>query len=282
MLAISKIRAGRIVLWIGLAATLFVAYSGFLAKLLGIWISGTEFSYGLLVPVISGYLVWARRAQLAAAPKSHSTAMLIFVLAGSGLAILASFNGSMLIFAAAFVLSLAGIVGFVWGPERLKVVALPLGFLILMVPIPSYVTGTIAWNLQLAASSFSSTLLEFLGVPVYQDGVLLRLPNHVMEVKEACSGIRSILALLALSLIIGLITESKLKTRVALIIMTPVVAVIANVFRIVCTGFIGWRLGGFALLESWHTALGLLVFIATLSAILGLQKVLRWATNRYA
>jgi exosortase len=142
--------------------------------------------------------------------------------------------------------------------------------------------GIIAWNLQLKASSVSSAILDSLGIPVFQEGVFLKLPNYALEVKQACSGLRSIFALLTLAFMIGLLTETKWAVRAFLVLITPVLALAANVMRIVSTGLIASRYGDLALGEALHTTLGICVFLGTVFALLGIQKILRWANNTYA
>jgi len=269
-------------LWIAFSVVFLLPYGTFFKGLFRTWVSDTEFSYGMSVPVIAGYLIFRRRAAFKDVAQDPSPICLILVVAGCAFQIVASLNGTLLFSGAAFAVSSMGIVGFLCGRHYLRMVAMPLSFLILMVPLPSYVMGMVTWNLQIKASSISSALLESLGVPVYQEGVLLRLPNYALEVKQACSGLRSIFALLTLAFIIGLLSEKKWGVRVLLIIATPILALAANIVRIVSTGFIAWRFGGLALGESVHTILGITVFLGTVLALLGFQKILRWAHNSYA
>jgi exosortase len=279
-----KDRVVSIALGAVLTALFLLSFTPFMKVLAETWISDTEFSYGMLIPVIVVYLIWRRRDEfeLKGAPRIPSFLSFVLVVAGCALQIVASLNGTLLISGAAFSVTLIGIFGFLCGRHCLKVLAMPLSFLVLMVPLPSYVLGTIGWNLQMKASSISSAILEFVGVPVYQEGVLLRLPNYALEVKQACSGLRSIFALLTLALVIGLVTEKKWRARILLIVITPILALGANIVRIVTTGFLAWHFGGLALDEWLHTILGIGVFLATVLALLGFQKILRWATNLYA
>jgi len=91
----------------------------------------------------------------------------------------------------------------------MRLVAAPMLVLTLMAPIPSYVLGQLSWHLKVTATAASSAVLRMAGIPVYQDGNLLRLPNYVLEVREACSGTRSVFALLALAIVLGIISEQK-------------------------------------------------------------------------
>jgi exosortase len=260
----------------------FLSFWPFFKAVFQTWISDTEFSYGMLVPAICLYLILRRRAEFKGLVPDNSRLSLALLLVGCGLQIVSRLNGALLFSGAALAISLMGISGFLWGRSCLRIVAMPLSFLILMVPLPSYVMGSIAWHLQMKASSVSSVILDSLGVPVYRDGVFLKLPNYALEVKQACSGLRSIFALLALAVMIGLLTERKWSARVLLVVVTPLLALGANIVRIVGTGLMVSRFGLVAVTEVLHTVIGISVFLTTVLCLLGFQKILRWANNKYA
>jgi exosortase len=152
----------------------------------------------------------------------------------------------------------------------------------LMIPLPAYVAGELSWHLQGLASTISSTTLRLLGTPVLQEGNLLKLPNYVLEVQQACSGSRSLFALIALALLLGLSATRKWWIRVLLVAIAPALAVGANIVRIVGTGLIARRWGALAAEESLHMVWGILVFVIAVLGLLGFQRLLRWATNEYA
>jgi exosortase len=114
------------------------------------------------------------------------------------------------------------------------------------------------------------------GIPVYQDGNLLRLPNYVLEVREACSGTRSVFALLALAIVLGITSEQKWWKRLLLIALAPALAVFGNILRIVGTGLIASHDGRLAANESLHSAWGIVVFLVAVSFLFGFQRVMRW------
>ena len=259
-----------------------LAYLSFLTQLFHSWIRDEEYSFGILIPLIVVYLVWNRRTKLLNSEKSSWLPGLILVLVGSGMQVFASRSGTLLLSGVSFVVTVSGIVGYLFGKKRLAVVLGPLLLLILMVPLPSYAVGQLSWYLQSAASTASGAVLGFLGVPVYQDGNFLRLPQYVLEVKEACSGSRSIFALLALAWALGISTDSKYWARVLLILITPILAFVANVIRIVGTGLVAREWGSLAANESLHTFWGLTVFLIAVFGLVGIQNLLRRAVCKSA
>jgi len=266
----------------GLTLAILLIYGGFLRSLVHVWLKNTEFSYGALVPVLIGYLIWLRRESLRKIERLGWTPAIVGVIGGCGLAILASSSGTLILFGLSLVIVLISIVGYLWGRAFLRAVALPLSLTVLMVPVPLYLADEITWRLQVIASSASSVILRFLGVPVYQDGNLLLLTNYVLEIKEACSGSRSLFALLGLALVLGLTTEKRRWVRFCLLGAAPLLSLGANLIRIVGTGLIAYRWGNLAANESLHWVWGVLVFMIAVLGLFGVQKLLRWAPNKNA
>jgi exosortase len=257
------------------AALLGLCFATFFRQLLQNWIHNEQFSYGLFIPPIVGYLIWKRSEKVKAAPASSWTSGFLVAGLGCALQILASRSGTLLLSGIALVVVLLGMTGFLYGSSVLKMVAGPLALLILMVPLPSYIVGQLTWYLQSLASSGSGRILEFLGVPIVQDGNLLRLPNYILEVKQACSGSNSVLSLVALALIMGLSNEDKWWKRSVLVLAAPVVAIVANVIRIVGTGLIARQWGSLAANESLHVAWGVAVFLLGLCGLIAIDSLLR-------
>ena len=266
----------------GLISAILLTYGGFFRSLGYVWLKNTEFSYGALVPVLIGYLIWLRRESLRKIERLGWTPAIVGVIGGCGLAILASSSGTLILFGLSLVIVLISIVGYLWGRALLRAVALPLSLTVLMVPVPLYLADEITWRLQVIASSASSVILRFLGVPVYQDGNLLLLTNYVLEIKEACSGSRSLFALLGLALVLGLTTEKRRWVRFCLLGAAPLLSLGANLIRIVGTGLIAYRWGNLAANESLHWVWGVLVFMIAVLGLFGVQKLLRWAPNKNA
>ena len=260
-----------------LAVLVTLSFGAFFRILFQDWIHNEEFSYGLLIPLIVGYLIWKRTDKLRTALVYSWTTGFFITGVGCSLQIVASRSGTLLLSGIAFITTLIGIIGFLWGLEVLRICVGPLALLILMVPLPSYVIGEITWYLQLMASTVSANILERIGVPVFQDGNLLRLPNYVLEVKQACSGSRSILSLVALALVIGLSGHEIWWKRGVLVLAAPILAVIANVIRIVGTGLIARQWGNLAANESLHSGWGVAVFLLGVSGLLGINNLLRRA-----
>ena len=265
------------------AAALVIAFVDFFKTLSASWFTDPEFSYGILIPFIAVYLLWDRRSlwSSAGAGTSHPGGLAL-TIAGCGLHIIGSLSGTLVLSGLGLTITTMGVVLYLWGLDHLRIAGPPLILLVLMVPVPSYAVGEVSWYLQKAASSLSSLVLRLLGVPVFQDGNLLNLPNYVLEVKQACSGSRSIFALLAMAVILAITVERKWWTRVLLVSAAPMLAISANIVRIVGTGLIAKQWGALAASESLHMTWGIIVFVIAVAGLLAFQRILHWTTSEYA
>lgn len=273
--------------WAGISVVVLLLaggiYGRFFSQLFETWRSDEEYSFGILIPVLVGYLLFRRRGEIAAASRGVSWAPgLLLVAIGSGLQILATRSGALLLSGVALILMMVGTAGYLWGKREMGVVAWPMALLLLMVPLPSYAMGEITWHLQSYASTISASVLSFVGIPVYQDGNLLRLPNYVLEVKQACSGSHSMVALLALACGIGSTVTGRWWARAGLVIVAPVLAVGANIVRIVGTGLIARQWGSLAANESLHEAWGIAAFLMAVCGLLAVQSLMRGASCKNA
>jgi exosortase len=115
---------------------------------------------------------------------------------------------------------------------------LPATLLALSVPLPEVVLGTLALPLQLQASSLGAALLSLREIPVHLDGNVIRLPGHDLFVTEACSGLRSLTALLSIGVLLGGLLLRHPVTRIVIVGLALPVAVLLNGVRVFITGFL--------------------------------------------
>src|SRR5207245_8338941 len=108
------------------------------------------------------------------------------------------------------------------------ILAFPIGFLLLMIPLPAIVFNQIAFPLQIVASRFGEAALQLFRIPVLREGNVIVLANTTLEVAEACSGIRSLISLLTLGIVLGYFSDSRTWTRLLVAGATVPVAIVAN------------------------------------------------------
>jgi exosortase len=124
------------------------------------------------------------------------------------------------------------------GPRQLVHWWLPASLLVLSVPLPQMVLGKLALPLQLQASAIGARLLEMRSIPVLLAGNIIHLPGRSLFVAEACSGLRSLTALLSLGVLMAGLFLRRGWTRAAIVLLTIPLAVVVNGIRVFLTGFL--------------------------------------------
>ncbi len=248
-------------------ASLFVfAFFPVMAGLVFDWLTHEEYSHGFLVPVISGYLLWRRRRDLHAssAPSGAGFGLLSFGLA---VLLLGFAVGEEFLQRLSLPLTLIGLVYFLAGKTTARTCLFPIGYLLLMIPIPYTVYKAIAFQLRLFDAKLVASVSSFLGIPVFREGYLLHLPRITLEVSDACSGTLSIVALLALgTLYIGQ-TKMGLKRQASLWLMMIPISVLANVSRIVTIVLLVYYSGNWVLDTTFHKLSGTFNFVLGFAVI---------------
>ncbi len=240
--------------------------------LLGDWWNNPEAGHGLLLAPVALWLAWRSRNQAPAIPSPRLGmtvlvgAVLLRYLSGLG-AELFTMRLSMLVAA-------AGLILYFGGTRRLLSWWLPATLLLLAIPLPAVLVGSVALPLQFQASRMGAFLLDLRNVPVRLDGNLILLPGHRLFVTEACSGLRSLTALLSLGVLAGGIWLRSPWSRALLVAAAIPVAVVLNGIRVFLTGFLVYFVGpefgdGFM-----HVTEGWLVFVIAFGLLGGLAWLL--------
>lgn len=235
-------------------------YRDVLVKLVSDWAHDDNYSHGFLIVPLALYFAWERRDQLQAAAYRPSLLGLV-VVAGSIVTLIAGVLGAELFLTRVSIIGVtAGVVLFVLGWEHLRTLALPIGFLLLMIPIPAIIFNQIAFPLQLLASRVGETALTAFSIPVLREGNVIILANTTLEVAEACSGIRSLVSLLTLGIVYGYFMDPRSWIRVTIALATIPIAIAANGLRVAGTGIAAHYFGPEAATGFFHTFSGWLVF----------------------
>ena len=172
-------KAGPIVGTLLILGAILLVFWQVWVRLIDAWIVDGNYSHGWLIIPIAIYFVWERRAKLAAAPIQPSWFGLV-VLAGGMLVLLAGLWGSELFLSRIALLPVtAGIVLFLFGWKHLRILAFPIAFLFLMIPIPAIIFNRIAFPLQILASRVGEWAISAVGIPVLREGNVLHPRQHV-------------------------------------------------------------------------------------------------------
>jgi exosortase len=240
-----------------------------------------NYSHGFVVPIFSIFVLWRERAYLAGlAPHPSAWGVPLLVLA-MGVLVLGVLGAELFLSRVSLLLLVAGLIVFFLGWRCLRAVLFPWAFLILMIPIPAIVLNQITFPLQILASKFAAALLPVVGVPVLREGNVINLPAISLEVAEACSGIRSLLSLVTLSVIYGFLAETRKSIRLVLGLASIPIAVVANGLRIVGTGILAQYWDPHKAEGFFHNFSGLLIFLLSLASLILLHRLWRLFGRRY-
>lgn len=168
---------------------------------------------------------------------------------------------------ASLVLLLIGGVLWVWGASVVRRALFPLLFLFFMVPLPYLIYDSIAFPLKLFAARVATESLSWLGVPVFREGNVIHLASQTLEVADACSGIRSLMSLVALGVVFAYISETVLWKRLVIACSTIPIAIAANAFRVTGTGVLAQYVSPKAAEGFFHTFSGWLVFVVAFALL---------------
>ena len=174
-------------------------FQGTLGKLVTDWGQDANFSHGYLVPVISGYMAWHKRNDWLGRESEPSNWGLAILLMGGLLHVAGNAAAELFTMRFSMVLTLWGLLLYMKGRKVSQSLFFPVLYLLFMIPIPAVLWNGIAFPMQLWASQITARVLEVIGIAVLREGNVLHLPTTTLEVVEACSGIRSLTSLLALS-----------------------------------------------------------------------------------
>ncbi len=282
-----------------IAAAVGFTYSTVLWKLGIDWWNDDNYSHGLLIPFVIAYLIWLNfdRLKFSSGQTQPFLGYLLIALAalmllgGTLAAVLYAQRISLL-------LMLAGVVICFFGVRLIRQLALPFVLLFLSIPLPQIIFNKIAFPLQMLASNIAERVILLIGIPAQRRGNVIDVEQAAtgeiisLEVVEACSGIRSLMTLITLSLLLGYFTRRKPPfadmrlrdhlldrdvMRTALLVFSAVpVALITNVARVVATGILASRYGIETIDGSWHDLAGSLVFFTALVILLGLNFLYKW------
>jgi exosortase len=252
-----------------IAALLAVLYYPVVRDLIAQWSIDTTYGYGFFIPFIAAYLLWLRRDQLEKAAPDPSWWGYAFLIIGLTALLVGRVGGVQLIARVSLIPVLFGLVIFLRGAGAARVAMFPLLFLALMIPPPPGVMDRLTWPLQIFTAQFSTGVLRAMGYPVLLSGIYIDLPSIRLEVAQACSGFRSLVAMGATAVLLSVLTQDQMKDRIILVGAVLPVAILANAVRI--TAIIIWGIYD----DPWHSLSGWLVFVVATAFLLWLAGILR-------
>jgi len=254
-------------------ALLILLFLPVLGDLVTQWFNDENMGYAFFVPLVVGYVISLDRERILAAPVKACWPAMVLVVWGFLQMLLGLLGALSFVSRTAFVISIVGVVWTIAGTAVIRTLRFPIILLLFMIPIPLYVYQKMTIPLQTFATQMAAAGLEIIGIPVWQDGNILNLPDRQLDVVEACSGIRSLLSLTFLSLAYGRLFETRTWVKVALLLATVPIAIVCNGARITLTGILTQYKPEIAE-GAYHAFEGWVIFMFELVALLGFHRLL--------
>jgi exosortase len=248
-------------------------YQDVLVKLAYDWANDDNYSHGFLIVPLALYFAWQRREALVGSPRRPSLLGLLIIVGSIAVMVVGVLGAELFLTRISMLGVVVGFILFLFGFPYVRILSFPLALLLLMIPLPAIIFNQIAFPLQLLASKFGADVLMGLNVPVFREGNIIVLPHTVLEVAEACSGIRSLISLLTLGIVYGHFADPRLGVRVTLAAATVPIAIVANGLRVAGTGFAAHVFSPAAAQGFFHTFSGWLVFVASFAMLVLAQLV---------
>ena len=264
---------------LGLAAILALLYWPIMRDLSVQWWDDANYNHGFLIPLFSGFLIWRERRRLSAIPPSGSLLGLPVLLGGIALLLLGDIGAENFLTRTSLIVVVAGLVLFLAGRASLRALLFPLAYLLFMIPLPGILFYAITFPLQRIAAEQAAWTLDLLGVPVLLDGNIIHLSQISLGVTEACSGIRSLISLLAGAAAWAYLMLPAGWLSVLFVAAAVPITILANAARVVATGLIGQWFGVEYASGFFHEFAGWVVYVFAFACLMGIYGLIQ-ATRR--
>ncbi len=224
------------------------------------WLYDDNYSYGFLIPPLALYFIWERRERLRGL-SAEGSAWGLLVLGLAFIVFAAGTLGGVLILPrASVILLLLGAILWIGGRRWARELLFPVLFLFLMLPIPNVILNQVAFPLQLFAAEVAEETLFLLEIPVRRMGNVIYLPHTQLEVAQACSGLRSLLALVTTGVVFAYFFGTTWLQRALIIAASVPIAILVNAGRVAATGLLAHRYGVEVATGFFHTLEGFGMF----------------------
>ena len=227
------------------------------------WMNRPEYSHGIMMPFLSGFLIWQQKDQLEKLPLSGTAWGVLFTLLAVLLLMLGKFGSVMVLVQYSSVLVLCGLILSLVGLDFFKRLLVPLTILVLMIPPPEFIFKNLTAGLQLVSSEIGVAFIRLFGVSVFLEGNVIDLGTYQLEVAEACSGLRYLFPLMTLSFVMAHFFRAAFWKRALLFLSSVPITILMNSFRIGAIGILV-DLWGQSMAEGFlHDFEGWLIFMAS-------------------
>ena len=240
------------------------------------WTVSMYDAHGALAPLLAGGMILTRRRELAALPCASDARGLC--LAGAGImilltALLMNFN---MLGGVALIVTLAGMIWTLCGAAVLRLLAFPLAFLLLMLPLNYPLEVVLGFRLRLLATQVSTLFLSWVGIPVEVQGTVISTSQFSVAIESPCSGLKTLSALLLAGMTQAFFLHKRWWERGVILLLVPPVALLVNAMRNTVIVLIGHYYGESAAMGWLHGFSGVMTFLLAMVILIVFSEVLLW------
>ena len=238
------------------------------------WYGSDDYSHGFFIVPVIIYSLWQKKEELVRLPLHSSNSGLVLLFISLILYILATYAEIKTGAALAMIVSIVGVVLFLYGFALFREIFFILLFLLFMIPVPAQIYSAMTTPLQLIVSQISVWFVMLFGLPIFREGNVIHLPEHTLEMVQACSGLRSLMSLLTLSVIISYFTLRSNWLRLFLLFSAIPAAIIVNIIRVMIM-ILAFHYFDLDLTQGTvHTIFGTIVFTLAIALVFLVKGVL--------
>ena len=257
-----------------LALTTYVYYP-ILLHMFYTWRTNPDYSYGLVVVPLALYFAYEKTPQLRRAKLEGSWWGAAVLAAGVGSICVGELGGLLTALRSGYVLTLMGLVLLLAGKRVFRILLFPMMFLFLMVPLPQSLVNIIAFPLQLIAAGWAVGSLQAFGIPALLEGNIIHLAHTELFVAQACSGLRSLMALLTLGVVLAQFFRAGRIVQQSILVASAIpIAIVVNAVRVSLTGVLTHNFGREAATGMIHEFQGMITFSMSFVLLLGEARLL--------
>ena len=246
-------------------AFLLVLYIPVFIWLVRAWLANPYYGHGFLILPVSAFIIWWKRKELVRGePVSLGIPLLVLGLA---LYIWGFLWRIRPLCAFSLLPVLFGLTLYFRGKRCARTLAFPICFLVFMIPLP-FLNGLLPF-LQSLATHWSAAIVGAVGIPVAVTGAEIHLPHSAFVIGLPCSGMSTLISLLALAALLAYILKGRTYKRVVLFLLAFPIAILANLIRVVSLLLIGNHWGAEVAMTYFHHYSSLVFYLVAL-LLLGL------------
>lgn len=244
-----------------------MVYSRGLVEIESRWSTMEQYSHGYMIPFVALFLLWQKAPQLRQLdwqPWWWSIGLFLIALFGWALGELSAL---FIIVHYSLLLAIGALVMAVLGRAALRLVLVPLAYLVFMIPLPVFILNKISAGLQLISTDIGVAVIRLFDISVYSEGNIIDLGVYQLQVVEACSGLNYLFPLMSFGFLIAAVYEGPNWRKAFIFLATIPITVLMNSLRI---GIIGVTVEywGIEAAEGFlHTFEGWFVFMACLAIL---------------